>query len=796
LICDDVSIAWCDPGTLAYGTHHDWQVTATDSHGAETIGPLWGFATTEQAVAGFSASPREGVVPLSVAFTNESMGSYDTCTWDFGDGATASGCSGVSHTYSAAGSYDVTLTVSGPGGTDALTRSSYVSVYEPPTAAFVADPVEGSAPLQVAFTDQSSGDYDTCQWDYGDGTTEAGCAGIAHSYSMPGTYDVTLTVSGPGGTDTLLRSAYISVHDPPVVAFAGDPLEGPAPLEVDFTNQTTGAYNTCEWAFGDGATAMGCSAVQHTYESAGTYTVTLAVSGTGGSDVRSEAAYITAYEPPEATFAGDPVDGPAPLLVTFSNLSTGDYDVCEWDFGDGTLVSDCGSVGHTYAAAGSYTVTLTVSGPGGTASRVQEAYITVDRPVEPVSSVALHQTPVGDIFVGNTVRFEADARGTVPFSYSWTLNGAPVGKDSNHLELALVEAGSYTLTVTVANPTGQETAEVVFSVREPDPAGQPDLSSSFQIVDPSTVRGGEVLTYTTVLRNNSPVDAEAVFVDPVPANTEYVEGSARASDAGEVTYHDGELRWSGRIVAGAPVIIQYRVAVQALGDLQVGTISNTGRLDDGLGNQMLLEAEVSYEPTAGISLDNGALYTNMPTVTLAFRNAEILSQVQLCTDRRFTGEGGWNLTAATETWQLNPDADRGTPTSVYAVFQSDSGEQVGPVHDVIIYDPVPPEITDVDVPMRVASEGSTGGVGGDSLRVTVSDDNSGVVSVQASWASDFADFVETEVVTNAITVSLPDGGGSAAPVFLRAVDRAGNCSEVWREAPYQLYLPLLVRFSH
>jgi PKD repeat protein len=78
--------------------------------------------------AGFTASPTSGVGPLQVSFVNESTGNLDTCTWDFGDGGTSSDCLDPTHTYTATGVFTVSLTVSGPGGTDTLTRDSYITV--------------------------------------------------------------------------------------------------------------------------------------------------------------------------------------------------------------------------------------------------------------------------------------------------------------------------------------------------------------------------------------------------------------------------------------------------------------------------------------------------------------------------------------------------------------------------------------------------------------------------------------------------------------------------------------------
>ena len=104
--------------------------------------------------ANFSANPTNGSVPLAVNFTDESTGTITSWDWDFGDGTTST-IQNPSHTYTNEGKYSVTLTVSGPHGTDTLTRNDYISVG--PLAGFSADPTSGYDPLTVNFTDESTG---------------------------------------------------------------------------------------------------------------------------------------------------------------------------------------------------------------------------------------------------------------------------------------------------------------------------------------------------------------------------------------------------------------------------------------------------------------------------------------------------------------------------------------------------------------------------------------------------------------------------------------------------------------
>ncbi len=81
--------------------------------------------------AEFSASPTTGTAPLTVSFTDESTGAINTWSWSFGDGGTSTEQS-PSYTYSDAGIYDVSLEVTGPGGSDTETKFDYITVSAAP----------------------------------------------------------------------------------------------------------------------------------------------------------------------------------------------------------------------------------------------------------------------------------------------------------------------------------------------------------------------------------------------------------------------------------------------------------------------------------------------------------------------------------------------------------------------------------------------------------------------------------------------------------------------------------------
>ena len=258
----------------------------------------------------------------------------------------------------------------------------------PPTASFTADPTSGCAPLTVQFTDQSSGDINSWQWDFGDGTTSTE-QNPQHTYNNPGTYTVSLTVSGPGGSDTDTQTDLITVYEPITADFNGSPTSGDAPLTVTFTDQSSGTVTTWQWDFGDGATSTEQNPT-HTYNSAGTYTVTLTASNSCDSDTKTKVDYITVNEaggnPPVADFSGSPTSGEAPLTVNFTDLSSNNPTSWSWDFGDGGTSSEQNPT-HTYNSPGTYTVSLTASNAYGSDTNTKTDYITVTQASQPTMHV-------------------------------------------------------------------------------------------------------------------------------------------------------------------------------------------------------------------------------------------------------------------------------------------------------------------------------------------------------------------------------------------------------------------------
>ncbi|MEI6840431.1 MAG: PKD domain-containing protein [Methanomicrobiales archaeon] len=166
----------------------------------------------------------------------------------------------------------------------------------PPRADFVAVPTSGQLPLDVQFTDQSMGIPTKWAWNFGDGSVSAERTPV-HRYSTPGSYTVSLVVENKFGSDKKSIPGYISAGIAPVANFVASPRDGTAPLEVHFTDLSTGQPVVWSWDFGDGMKSTSANPT-HIYSSGGSYRVTLTVANSYGADSRVQNSYISTTTAP------------------------------------------------------------------------------------------------------------------------------------------------------------------------------------------------------------------------------------------------------------------------------------------------------------------------------------------------------------------------------------------------------------------------------------------------------------------------------------------------------------------
>lgn len=167
---------------------------------------------------------------------------------------------------------------------------------DPPNAFFTGAPRSGTEPLNVAFTDKSTG-YGITEWEwhFGDGGVSYE-QNPSHEYAE-GTYHVSLTVTNVAGSDTCNRASYITVSPSyaPVADFGADITSGYEPLIVSFEDLSLNSPDSWEWDFGDGGTSAKQNP-RHAYLTPGTYNVSLTVANADGSDTKTITNYVTCIE--------------------------------------------------------------------------------------------------------------------------------------------------------------------------------------------------------------------------------------------------------------------------------------------------------------------------------------------------------------------------------------------------------------------------------------------------------------------------------------------------------------------
>jgi PKD repeat protein len=345
---------------------------------------------------------QKNTIPLEVRFVDQSGNVPTSWEWDFGDDSTSTE-QNPKHSYVNEGMYTVRLTVRNTFGEDTKVRSDLIEVSKSPAVDFIADMTTVGVGRRVTFSDLSSNSPTSWIWDFGDGSTGTG-ANPDHVYRTTGVYDVTLTASNPDITNSRTKNQYITVINIPRAAFTADRTQGGSPLNVNFSDQSTGAPTSWQWDFGDGTTSTDTSPA-HQYTAPGRYTVTLKVSNANGQDTTVKTGYIVTTPAPVADFRADRQAGKAPFVVRFTDLSKGSPDAWSWDFGDGTG-SDEQNPSHIYMNEGSYDVTLTVSNQYGSDSVVMSGD-------QPASSPTITPAETPSAGVTGTIRQEeTQATGT------------------------------------------------------------------------------------------------------------------------------------------------------------------------------------------------------------------------------------------------------------------------------------------------------------------------------------------------------------------------------------------------
>ncbi len=348
-----------------------------------------------QITANFSTNGLRGCHPLTVTFTDLSVNAINYL-WDFGDGAASVEHSPV-HTFNNFGTtdsivYTVTLTTSTADGECVETVSWPITVYPQVVAEFTFPYAQGCGPFEVTFENLSLGG-NSFTWDFGDGTVvnTATADDQTHIFvntlgtTAPQDFDVSLIAENAYGcTSEIIKT--VTVYPDIVAGFDVSDSVGCHPLQVDFTNLTTGGESYL-WDFGDGSTSS-LTELSHVFTNTGTidsvYTVklySLAANNTCDDSIFMDIRvhpYLQANFTLPVSLECNPFD--AEIINSSVNA-----DTFYWDFGDGTstITYNMDPVYHQFDNTGNfnsqqyYEITLVAENYAGCTDEIRRT-ITVE----------------------------------------------------------------------------------------------------------------------------------------------------------------------------------------------------------------------------------------------------------------------------------------------------------------------------------------------------------------------------------------------------------------------------------
>jgi PKD repeat protein len=496
---------WGDYSAISIDPDDDHSFWFTTQYGSSRQTKIASFQFTPPSLtANFSGTPTSICAEGTVTFTDQSVGGPTSWNWSFPGGSPSSYSEQNPPviTYSTAGTYDVSLTVSNGSTNNTMTKTSYITVSNV-IADFTGTPTTVFAGNAVTFTDNSSCSPTSWSWSFPGGmpSTVSGQGPHIVTYNIPGSYDVSLTVSNANGSDTKTKTGYISVSAPSynmangsITTCSGSFYDSGGPsgnyannsnLTETFYPATPGAMMRC--VFNSFTTQSG-NDILRIYDgintsatllgsfsgtsNPGTFTASngsgaLTFNFTSNASTRMAGwdATLSCYSsgpPPVANFSTNNTTPYIGQTVTFTDLSTNNPTLWAWSFSPTTITYVGGTTSASqnpqvqFNAGGLYSVTLIATNGGGSDSETKNNYISVF--YAPVANfIASNTTPA----ISQTVTF-TDLSTNTPTSWAWSFNPSTVTyvgnttATSQNPQVQFSGGGSYIVTLTATNSSGSD----------------------------------------------------------------------------------------------------------------------------------------------------------------------------------------------------------------------------------------------------------------------------------------------------------------------------------------------------
>ena len=469
--------------------------------------------------SGFKGSKTTIMVGNNVQFTDLSSGTPTLWQWLMPGGSPSSSIvQNPLVTYNTSGSYDVTLIATNTYGSDTIIKKKYITVLPKLVANFYASTTSATTGSYVYFYDSSTNNPTSWKW------TFMGATPSTSTYSSPsvvynaaGTYDVKLVVSNSGGSDSIVKTGYITVTVPPkpVASFYANPTSTTTGSYIYFYDNSTNSPTSRKWTFTGGTPSTSTSSSPSVvYNTPGIYDVKLVVSNSGGSDSILKAGYITVTPPPKpvANFSSSTNITQTGSSIYFYDNSTNSPTSRKWTFTGGTpSTSTSSSPSVVYNTPGLYDIKLVVSNAGGSDSIVKIGYITITTQPKPVANFYSGTT---NITTGTYVYFN-DNSGNSPTSWKWTfIGGTPSSSTSSSPSVQYNSPGTYDVKLVVSNTSGSDS---IIKTGYITVALLPKPVANFSVNGTTITPGTSV--YFSDISTNSPTSWKWTFTGGTPSTS-------------------------------------------------------------------------------------------------------------------------------------------------------------------------------------------------------------------------------------------------------------------------------------
>ncbi len=443
--------------TKTFLTGGTFQVKLINNYGSCMDSIIKTVIVSSQPPVNFTADDSTACkAPFTVKFTDASPAA-STWLWNFGDGNT-SNLQNPSHTYTNGGSFNVTLTITLPGGcTNTITKTNYIKIQSIVVNISNA-PAGGCIPFTFmpvpAITSVDS--IISYSWDLGETGATYNTKFPTHIYNTAGNYDLTLTVTAQTGCiEKITIPNGVRTGTKPIVDFSFSPNNVCASTPVQFTDLSVtspGAIIKWLWDFGDSTSSTLQNPI-HVFEDTGTLIVNFSVSNNGCIDSAVKQIQIL---PPVAIF-GYQVNCANRLQVTFldSSLANIKYGpvTYEWRMGDpaNTIFFGIPPPVFSYPAYGTYTATLIVTNGSCSYTRTKDVILPNEIPDFTISKSPVCKNEV----------FTLTATGVNPLNikdYTWTIGSVTLSDTSSSINYSVTNYGGYDVTLLLEDVNGCTTS--------------------------------------------------------------------------------------------------------------------------------------------------------------------------------------------------------------------------------------------------------------------------------------------------------------------------------------------------